>query len=441
MKLHDHLSHYFKDLGGAFHIITPQKDRKNQQRLAVASLFTLVFPLFAAIGFGITSCLSQRHVTPNPKTPTADKVNNVFNPVNDTPSTGKNLIRGANTVEIYNNGHYINNKEEKIELKSEYKKEDSVEVSKFENYAENLAALRKNLNTLYPDQTPTTSLSYADMTTQDAAIAADADRYHPILLNFANETHAGGGPGIYFDEVENKFIFVAQRANAQEETIIQDSTFGMKLLYFACHHVQNKETFPRSHFLPTFEFNSENMALVTRDQLFATTRNAFVSELLDTPIDITTITSAAVHHEKQEEQESQWISTKKRIDTHLLAAAKAAVELKTNNSKQKVDFIFGAFGCGAFAPKDQAAFAQKVAKYYKEKLEGDFAGFFDKATAAAPVSFRIANSQERATPNDVYQKNANIFRDVFAPQSKAEPSQDGQGNSHPPSNQADGSRA
>lgn len=243
----------------------------------------------------------------------------------------------------------------------------------------------------------TTDRAIADQTGGDSI---DIGR-HKIALNFANETVIGGGPGIYMEfnpktgeVVENaKVIWDGKQgsATAQEEALISKSTLYASLGLLA---VTTKEGANNPRWRSYYEknsFNSRVNAYTSDDQLFGIQPGTdfFSTTFLENPIDVSFVSSAAKNYSNNNIAlncgSEVYIDTEHRIKTHLFAAAQKAAELKQKESSKPVEFIIGAFGCGAFAPKNQVEYVKMVATIYRE-LVPKFSGFFDFVTIAIPKS-------------------------------------------------------
>lgn len=204
------------------------------------------------------------------------------------------------------------------------------------------------------------------------------------FVNFANENHIGGYPGMDWNNDIRKVTFIGERANAQEENIIEKSTAFLSLV---------KIKYP---------FNSEKKCFLGPVQIFATDHTSKSSKLISDPINAFMITSASICLRKH----TQWNRVKrelildrirKRIRCQLLAGQK----LREKYSKKKKNIIvLGAYGCGAFSPNNwngnnsHSKYVRAIANIYKSELEDNFCDIFDHIVFAVPT-FKSTNENER----------------------------------------------
>lgn len=203
------------------------------------------------------------------------------------------------------------------------------------------------------------------------------------FVNFANENHMGGYPGIGWDKRKSKVIFIGDRAGAQEENIIEKSTALLSLVRIK------------------YPFNSEEKCFLGPVQIFATDYTVKSSKLISDPIDAFMITSASISLRKH----TQWNRVKrelnldrirKRIRCQLLAGQK----LREKYSKKKNIIVLGAYGCGAFSPNNWEGenshniYALAIANIYKSELENNFCDIFDHIVFATPT-FSSRNENDK----------------------------------------------
>lgn len=228
---------------------------------------------------------------------------------------------------------------------------------------------------------------FKDRTTEEAISEGTS---FAIALNFANEHHAGGGPGFHKDPRSTLFLYDSPSAKAQEESICQRSNLMASLTQLP-HKLRAD---PGTNFVRSYysdEFDSREMAYTSSNCLFGIQcpPNFYNSTYLEEPRDVVFVTSAAqsygnVRVDTNEDSEA-YKDAKIRIETHLLAAASSGAALKNANPGKPVELILGAFGCGAFAPKrNPDEYRAMIADIYKRVLPA-FAGFFDQVTFAVPT--------------------------------------------------------
>lgn len=261
---------------------------------------------------------------------------------------------------------------------------------------EEIAALKASLNLVERPH----NLVYKDKSTEEAI--NERNGMAKIALNFANESHAGGGPGFHKDPITGLFVYDCQSAKAQEESMCQRSTLMGSLTQLP--HVLVSDgigsKMVRSYYTDSpgskvkTPFDSRKEAYVSDNHLFAVQhQNQFYgSEYLEEPQAVSFITSAADYYGSEKvidtsENSAVYLDAQQRIETHLYASAVKAVEMKQNNPEQPVELILGAYGCGAFAPQDFDSannYRLMIGSIYK-KLLPEFNGFFDQVTFAVPT--------------------------------------------------------
>ena len=300
-------------------------------------------------------------------------------------------------VDVLNAGKYIKDGKEIIIPQASKPLKIVVDHS---NYDEEIENLREQIELGgWP------AFSVADLTTEEA-IAAD-NRHMKIALNFANEHHAGGGPGIHRDPHTQKLVYDGPSAKAQEESLCQHSDLMVSLTQL--EHVLKKSK--GSYMVRSFykePFDSSTMAYVSQNHLFALKGSGFYdAEYLDEVKPVSFVTSAAPMLSGKIVQlgDQHYNDLRQRIRTNLLAAAHEAVRLKKEHPGEPVELILGAFGCGAFAPVNAWEYAQMVAKIYDEELDA-FIGFFDMLTYAVPT-FGATD------PNHPAVRNHQVFNKVL----------------------------
>ncbi len=226
-------------------------------------------------------------------------------------------------------------------------------------------------------------ISFKNLSTEEAINSRDGN-FAKIALNFANENHAGGGPGFHRDPTTGQFVYDSQSARAQEESMCQKSDL-MDSLTQLPHEFRG-----RSYYKELFD--SRTMAYTSDNHLFAVQnpKGFYDSTYLEKPQKVSFITSAAAFYgDKGEidckESSSVYLDAQQRIETHLLAAAHSAVTQRASNPEQPIEIILGAFGCGEFAPHGNPdEYRNAVATIYKELLP-KFEGIFDQVTFAVPT--------------------------------------------------------
>lgn len=249
-----------------------------------------------------------------------------------------------------------------------------------------------------------------DMTTDQAI--CDGEQ-HTIALNFANEKHAGGGPGIYKDLKSNEIRWGrGGSAQAQEEALVNKSDLYLSLTLLPTTPEQRGNDRMMRNYYENEGFDSKAVAYISDNQLFGVQSGSFyTTRFLKEPRDVSFVTSAAVCYGKQtiidlKEGSEPYREATQRIQTHLLAAATKAVEMKRKNPENSVELILGAFGCGAFAPKNAREYAVMIAEIYHKEIQKFHTVFFDKITFAIP---KLGNTD----PNSPFVRNFDAFDSVF----------------------------
>lgn len=255
-------------------------------------------------------------------------------------------------------------------------------------------------------------LRFADLSTEQAINSGSSAK---IALNFANEHHAGGGPGFHWEEKLLQFIYDCLSAQAQEESACQKTDLMASLVQLP--HICKRDN-PFSSMIRSYyrdKFDSTSMAYISDNHLFAVQGKSgfYSSEYLEKPRAVAFITSAAAIYSDCEdtvdcsENSPVYIDARARIETHLLAAARKAIELKKENPERPIELILGAFGCGAFVPRvNPQEYREMIANIYKRLLP-EFDGLFDFVTFAVPTF-----GSKRETNAAVI--NHNVFKKILA---------------------------
>lgn len=243
-------------------------------------------------------------------------------------------------------------------------------------------------------------VAYVDKSTEEAINVRNG--MAKLALNFANEHHAGGGPGFHKDPKSGLFVYDCPSARAQEESMCQRSTLMASLTQLPHILVEdgggskmNRSYYTDSHGSDKkVAFDSRKAAYMSDNHLFAVQNNNqfYESAYLEEPQAVTFITSAATCYGHYATIDSSvgsavYVDAKQRIETHLYAAAVKAVKIKQDTPNKPVELILGAFGCGAFAPQDFNSgndYRSMIATIYKELLP-KFNGIFDQVTFAVPT--------------------------------------------------------
>lgn len=283
-------------------------------------------------------------------------------------------------VDVLNNGGYLINGKSVVIPPAQMPKKFKRNSEDFKEY---LDSLKKKCEV---DEQNKIKFQFKDLTTEQAI---NEDSTSKIALNFANEHHAGGAPGFHKEQDTKLFIYDAPSARAQEESLCQRSNLMASLTQLP--HTLKPSV--RGYDIRSYydeEFDSRKMAYISLNHLFAVQidQDFYQSHYLEEPKAVTFITSAAANYGNREEIDCSknsdvYNDAKQRIETHLLAAAEEAAEMKKLN--QPVELILGAFGCGAFAPRGNPnEYREMIANIYKELLP-EFQGFFDVITFAVPT--------------------------------------------------------
>lgn len=265
---------------------------------------------------------------------------------------------------------------------------------------------------------------FVDLSTEHAINVRNG--MNKIALNFANQDHAGGGPGYHKDPITGEFVYDCPSARAQEESICQRANLMASLAQEK--HVLVKDggnsKMVRSYYTDENGnrkgFDSRTTAFVSDNHLFAVQHNNqfYQSEYLDAPQPIAFITSAAEYYGSNGVIDCSigsevYLDAKQRIETHLYASAWKALEMKKEASDKPVELILGAFGCGAFVPKDLEsanAYRKMIANLYMDLLP-NFDGFFDQITFAVPTfGGKVDEDPEKMSPAVL---NYQLFKAVF----------------------------
>lgn len=265
-----------------------------------------------------------------------------------------------------------------------------------------------------PFQTvPPHQLVFKDMSTEQAIAEGNTTK---IALNFANEHHAGGGPGFHLNPDTQKFVYDTSSARAQEESMCQRSNLMASLVQLDHHLQQDLDSrMVRSYYNEPFD--SRIMAYSSHNHLFAVQGNNgfYSSHYLQQPRPVVFITSAAecyAFHNGQlvcAKGSAAYIDARNRIEAHLLAAAKEAAELKYQYPNQPVELILGAFGCGEFVPPDNPdEYREMIISIYKELLPS-FIGFFDTITFAVPTFGSLDPEHPAVRNHDIFKQALHHF--------------------------------
>lgn len=385
------------------------KTRKLVAKISIASYFFVLPPIIFGIGYGISKIYSRDEkikpkIKPNPNSSATSKTQEQGSkilhkkPIDDPNETNLHQKQASTTntypvvnnnlkqgffVDVLNcNGYSLNGKDIAIPPAQ-------MPVA----FTRNNRSLKECLDDLKAtyhihDQNPIV-FQFKDLTTEQAINESHASR---IALNFANEHHAGGGPGFHWDQNSQLFIYDAPSARAQEESLCQRSNLMASLTQLP--HTLKADS-PTSYFIRSYydtKFDSKTMAYVSLNHLFAVQedRDFYRSHYLEEPKSVAFVTSAAANYAGKEAVDCSKTSeayqdARQRIETHLLAAASRSGISKTDRPDQPVELILGAFGCGVFAPKQNPdEYRQMIASIYKELLP-EFKGFFDVVTFAVPT--------------------------------------------------------
>lgn len=414
--------HFFERYFNANEILnseTASIEEKKFAKISFASYFAIIPPIIFAIGYAITCIISKfNHKVSIPTESDPEKtrteaiglsvLSQNYDSATEKPQEPASFTKDF-FVKLINAGGYITKNGKSVTLKSVENPE--MFVRSRDECKQELELLRTQFPTIDPTKKPV--ISFEDKTTEIAINDSQAGRI--IALNFANEFNAGGGPGVYKDE-HGQLVFYSLSAHAQEESLCQHSTLLRSLLMIP-HEGQHKiGRGYRNEYNESLD--SANRAVITHDTLFAIQetdptilgehKNKWhFSKYLDTPKEVTFITSAAYSYSSMKVDcainSKVYEDAKRRMETHLLAAAKDAAEFKTQNPDQTTDLILGAFGCGAFVPGNKKEYREMIADIYFELLP-QFDGFFDKVTFAVPSLYE--------KPNPDSDSNIVVFRDA-----------------------------
>lgn len=420
---------FFEDYFSSYStMIDASKSQSERTRAKVcfASYFLLgIPPMIIGIGYAIASacnCLSKigKSATLSPsdastEKKTQDKANACFiqrSKVGQISPKG-NQQQIPMFVEVLNTGTYtINNTKIAVPAATKpiaFRKTRATLEAELKYISENMVVAKP------------ISYQFVNRSTEEAISASNSFR---IAVNFANEDHAGGGPGIHRNPNPNdpqKFIYDGPSARAQEESICQKSTLFDSLTQL--DHVAergNHHRHMRSFYLqPSPQepnnlikkgFDSKETAYVSDNHLFAVQGATFYeSRYLNEPKAVSFITSAANYYGPSTQADcgknsANRLDARQRIETHLLAAASRAKQAKAQNPNQPVELILGAFGCGAFAPANADAYRTMIAEIYVELLP-KFDGIFDTVTFAVPTF-----DKEKTDPQDPAVLNHQAFK-------------------------------
>lgn len=294
-------------------------------------------------------------------------------------------------------------------------KPEKFEATEGRSFEEEVKDLQDNLRVLPKGkQTEKTVVEIKEATT-DEAIYAARDR-SLIALNFANEHHAGGDPGMCLDS-NGRFQVTAEPAKAQEEALSNQSNLLSSLVqlgtttgkYGNDPRIRNKYNEP---------FDSKTTVYVSNNQLFAIRAKKpdgnydfFQSHFLKSPVEVSFVTSAGAFYRGKSiavsKESDAYKDAEARIKTHLLASAHKAMAMRMEQPNKPVELVLGAFGCGAFAPTNADEYAKMIAAIYKELLP-QFNGIFDKVTFAIPTNLGANTDANKKTT-----ANYNAFAEVL----------------------------
>lgn len=381
---------FFGDYFKAFEIISSESataEEKKIAKISFASYFAIIPPIIFAIGYAITCIISKFNhtVSSHPSSDSAEKTDSLGtailspreNPGTKGPKVPDTFEPGF-FVKAINAGEYVTKSGKSVTLKP---------VEHPEMFGRTADSVSEEITLLGKQQLSVNAvISFEDKTTEIAIKESTADRI--IALNFANEFHAGGGPRVYQNE-KGELVYEGPSARAQEESLCQRSTL-LKSLLMIPHGIQRSgiKEYKNQY---TENLDSRNRAVISHDTLFAVQevdgKNWYFSEYLDEPKEVTFITSAAYnHHGKVDctKGSDVYEDAKRRIETHLLAAAKESVECKRKNPAQSTEVILGAFGCGAFVPSNKREYREMIAGIYLDLLP-QLKALFDKITFAVPT--------------------------------------------------------
>jgi uncharacterized protein (TIGR02452 family) len=344
--------------------------KKTLAGICIASYLLILPPLIFGIGYTVSHCSSYYWKQEK-------KVSN-----NSLPEVTDKIPPEFFVTILNNNGYVINSERVFIPL-----------AGRPEKFERNGEGFKKNIDTLKEkyniNGNTKTKFQFKDLSTEQAINESTATR---IALNFANEHHAGGGPGFHKEKNSDLFVYDSASARAQEESLCQRSNLMSSLAQLP-HELKAD---PGTNFIRSYykdPFDSKRMAYVSFNHLFAVQDKAltfYQSHYLEEPKSVFFVTSAAQSYGEEKNlncsiNSEVYKDAKQRIETHLLAAASTSARCKTENPTTLVELILGAFGCGAFAPTGNPnKYREMIASIYKELL-GELDGFFDLVTFAIPT--------------------------------------------------------
>lgn len=239
------------------------------------------------------------------------------------------------TVEISQDGYYINNKKEKIDIKNNMK--FSIENSKLYKPTD-IIEISENSNKNIIEVTQETTLK--------AGVRLSEEGYsHICILNFASAKYPGGG-----------FL---KGTVTQEECLSRES--GMYLCIKQFDEMYNNRLNYQNGLYTDYMIYSPFVPFFKDDNF----------KLMDKPVFLSVITSPAVNKRTLMENKNHNLS---KVDEVMKTRIEKIVKVAIEN---KVDaLVLGAFGCGVFrnTPLD-------VSKYFNEVL-GKYKGHFKKIVFA-----------------------------------------------------------
>lgn len=250
-------------------------------------------------------------------------------------------ITAKETLEITEQGFYINTKQQKVDI-SEIQQ---LAVSKTKFYDTNeLDTLLENLK---PESIYETSFEVVEETTVNSIIRLTSLGFEdPMCLNFASAKNPGGG---FFNG-----------AQAQEESIARSS--GLYPCQLSAIEFYETHRAMKSCIYTDGMIYSPKVPVIRKDS----------GELFDAPILSSVITATAVNTgvvKRFEEDKIDDIPKIMKIRIDKLLALSAMHKHKT--------LILGAWGCGVFQ-NDPVTIAQ----LFSELLHGKYKGVFDKVVFA-----------------------------------------------------------
>lgn len=386
--------------------------------LCIASCVLVFPPVIFGIGLGLSKVSDcARKIThkvksyavkhPNSK---IGKIRKIFfknYPVVDTVA-GLQHKNGLFVAVLNKRGYRLNNKNVTFP-----KAGKPVEYTSLATFDQSLKALQDKYGITGNAQVMN---QFIDNTTEEAIAQST---HFPIALNFANPDRPGGSPGFHKDVATGNFVFDHPSARAQEESICQRSTAIPSLIQLPITVAKFPSRDPRLPDMVDYTYSnplqSKTHAYVSDNHLFAVAGQDFYqSQYLAKPKAMAIVTTAAQPQGQFVDcnpGSNDYIDTRQRIETHLLAAADKAGEIKTRKISQSVELITGAFGCGVFAPQHNPnEYRQMVAEIYKEILP-KFNGFFDVVTFAVPTFGRL--NPRNPDMRDPSIANHEIFKNVL----------------------------